>query len=185
MSEMQRNEREVMGADGQVRRTQVNDEFGAGEGPHGTVLDEQTTTTNYETFNGVLRGVAAVAAAVAVVWAIVALLRIDWNDGINSAAVDVGGIAFTPLVAIVTLVAGLIALMVGAARDRTSKLAVGAILSCVGLGILIAGEDNRSNLDVESGHGWLALIIGVVLLATGLAIRTTWETRRQVRTDRY
>jgi hypothetical protein len=145
------------------------------------VLDERHTTRTADGYNAAVRTVAALAGGVATVIGVVALIRIDWNNGLDSLPTDVAGMAFTPAVAIATVVIGLIALAAGASADRTSKLVVGAVLACLGLGILIAG-DSRDSLDVESGHGWLALIVGAVLIVAGLMLRNVWETRRSVRT---
>ena len=151
--------------------TRADDEF----------VEERQTTRTGEGVNAVLRAVGALAGGVATVIGIIALIRIDWANGFDSAPVDVAGMLFTPAVAIATTVAGLIALAAGAAADRASKLAVGILLVCVGLGILIAG-DSRTNWDLERGHGWLALIVGGVLLVTGLLMQNHWQTRRSVRT---
>jgi hypothetical protein len=144
------------------------------------VEDTQRTRTS-DASNAALRALAAVAGGVATVIGIVALVRINWNDGLDSAPVDVAGMAFTPVVALATTVLGLIAIAAGVARDRSSKLAVGVVLACIGLGILIAG-DSRADLDLETGHGWLALGVGAVLLLSGILLRHRWETRRSLRT---
>ena len=150
----------------------------------GTEVDERQTVRSGEGLNTALRAVGAVAGGVAMVFGIVALLRIDWNNGFDSPPVEVGGLLFTPAVAVATTVLGLFALGAGAARDRASKLVVGAILGCTGLAVLIAGS-SRANWDLESGHGWLALIVGAVLVVTGLLMRHSLSTRRTVRTDGY
>lgn len=145
------------------------------------LVEERQTTRTGEGVNSALRVVGAVAGGVATVIGIVALIRINWNNGFDSAPVDVAGMVFTPAIAIVTTVLGLIALAAGAAADRASKLAVGVVLACLGLGVLIAG-DSRDNWNLERGHGWLALAVGAVLIVTGLLMRNYWETRRSVRT---
>jgi hypothetical protein len=143
-------------------------------------VDERQTTRTSDGLNAVLRTFGALAGGVATVIGIVALIRIDWTDGTSSAPVDVAGIVFTPVVAIATTALGLIAIAAGVAFDRGSKLAVGAVLTCLGLGVLIAGE-SRADLDLATGHGWLALAVGAVLLLTGILMRNRWESRRTVR----
>ena len=145
------------------------------------VVEERQTTRTGEGVNSALRAIGAIAGGAATVIGIVALIRVNWNNGFDSAPVDVLGMMFTPAVAIVTTVLGLIALAAGAAADRASKLAVGVILVCIGLGVLIAGT-SRANWDLERGHGWLALAVGAILVVTGLLMRNYWETRRSVRT---
>ena len=149
-----------------------------------TVLDDRQTTHTSEGLNTALRAVAALAGAVATVFGVVALIRIDWTDGFDSAAVRVADVVFTPKVAVATAVLGLIALAAGAARGRTPKLVVGAVLACVGAAILLAG-DSRADWEVESAHGWLALGVGAVLIVAGLLMRNYWVAQRTVRTDGY
>jgi hypothetical protein len=145
-------------------------------------VDERTSATRHDGWNGALRTLGVAAGAVAAIIAVVALIRIDWNAGFDSAPVDVIGIAFTPTVAVVTLVAALIAIFAAASPDRGSKLAVGAILVVVGVAILVAGDSARSDFDVEDGHGWMAVIVGAIVLLGGILMRTAWTARRRVRT---
>jgi hypothetical protein len=146
----------------------------------GDVVAERVTTSAHDARNSTARTLASVAAAVPIVWSIVALLRLDWDAGLDAAAVDVAGLAFTPVVAIATLVIGLIALAAAASSDRASKLGIGALLACVGAAVQLAGS-SRADVDLEGGHGWLALAVGVVLLGAGLAMRRGYGVRREVR----
>jgi len=143
-------------------------------------LEERQTTRSSDGLNAALRALGALAGGIATVIGIVALIRIDWNDGFDSAPADVAGMMFTPAVAIATTVLGVIALAAGAAADRAVKLTVGIVLACIGLAILIAGN-SRNDWDLERSHGWLALAVGAVLVLTGLLMRNVWETRRSVR----
>jgi len=152
--------------------------------PQSAMVEERRSTSSSEGANAVLRGIAAAAGGVATVIGIVALIRIDWTDGLSSAPADVAGMAFTPAVAIATTVIGLIALAAGAAADKASKLAIGALLVCVGVAILVAG-DSRADFDLETAHGWFAVIVGAVVLLAGLLMRNRWVSRRSVRADGY
>jgi len=149
-----------------------------------TAVEERQTVHTGETFNATLRVVGAIAGGVATVIGIIALIRINWNNGFDSAPAEVIGLSFTPAIAIATTILGVIALAAGAAYDRASKLTVGVILACIGLGVLIAGN-SRSKWHLQSGHGWLALVIGAVLVVTGLAMRNWLSTRRSVRREGY
>jgi hypothetical protein len=159
-----------------TRRTEAADGLAARD----DVMSERVSTTTHDGTNSAARAVAAIAAAVPIVWSIVALIRLEWADGFDAAPVEVAGLAFTPIVAIATLLIGIIALAAAASSDRASKLAIGALLACVGLAILLAGS-SRADLDLEAGHGWLALIVGAVLLLAGMVLRRGYGMRREVR----
>ncbi len=147
-------------------------------------VDERTSYSTHDGWNTAVRVLAMAAAAVATVIGVIALFRIDWNNGLDSRAVDVAGMIMTPKVAIVTVVAGIIALAAAASPDRSSKLVVGAVLAIAGVAILLIGDADRLNLQVERRHGWLALIVGAVLILAGMLMRRTWTARRRVATDR-
>jgi hypothetical protein len=149
---------------------------------HHHTTTRSTSASSWDAVNNVLRVVGIVAGAVAVVIALVAAARLDWGNGFDAEAVSVVGMDFTPAIAIATGVAGLIALAAAAAADRAAKLLVGAVLACVGVAVLIAG-DTASDLDLASGHGWLALVIGAILVATGVLMHRGWTTREEVDQD--
>jgi hypothetical protein len=121
-------------------------------------------------WNAVLRLVAAVAAGVAVVIGAIALLRIDWGDGLDAAPVQIAGMGFSPLLAITTLAAGVIALLAAASPDRGSKLFVGGLLIAAGVVVLLAGT-TEGRWALEAGHGWLAIAVGGVLVLVGVLLR--------------
>lgn len=148
-------------------------------------VEERTSYSAHEGWNTAVRVLAMVAAAVATIIGVVALFRIDWNNGLDSRAVDVAGMIMTPKVAIVTVVVGIIALAAAASPERGSKLVVGAVLAIAGVAILLIGDADRLDLQVERRHGWLALIVGAVLILSGLLMRTAWTARRRVATDRW
>jgi hypothetical protein len=146
-------------------------------------VHERTSFTTHDGWNTAVRVIAMAAAAVATVIGVIALFRIDWNNGLDSPAVDVAGMIMTPKVAIVTVVAGIIALAAAASPERGSKLVVGAVLAIAGVAILLIGDADRLDLQVERRHGWLALIVGAVLVLAGMLMRNSWSARRRVATD--
>jgi uncharacterized membrane protein YidH (DUF202 family) len=128
------------------------------------------------------RVIAAIAAAALIVFGLVALARINWDGaGLDAEAVEVADITFTPVVAIAVGVAGLLALLAAATRDRTSKIVVGALLVCAGIAAFIA-EPDSDRVILEDAHGWLMVVVGGVLVAAALAM--SWQaSRRVVETD--
>src|SRR5215831_20817269 len=94
-------------------------------------------------FSIVFRIVAAIGAAVLIIFSLVALARIDWSSNwMDAPAVQVGGVWFTPFVAIGFGVAGLLALLAAASSERDSKIVMGVLLVCAGVGAFIAKSDS-------------------------------------------
>lgn len=143
--------------------------------------DESTRDTSgpaMDTLNVVARLAAVVAAAFALIIAVIALIRLDWDAGMDAAPVDVVGIPFTPAVAIGTAVVAVVAILAAASRGRGAKLVVGAVLACVGVAILLA-SDAAADLDLSDGLGWLAIGVGALLLIAALVIRDRWSVRHE------
>jgi hypothetical protein len=125
-------------------------------------------------WNPLIRVVASVAAAVVIAIGAIALLRIDWGDaGLDAVPVSVAGLAFSPLMAITTLAVGVVALLAAVSPDRGSKLFVGVLLIVAGIVVLIADIAPAGRWAIEDGHGWLAIVIGGVLVAAGVLLRPT------------
>ncbi len=132
-------------------------------------------------FSIAFRVVAAIAATVLLLFGLIALARIDWdNGGIDAAAVDVADVTFTPVMAIATAGAGLLALIAAATRDRATKIVVGALLIAVGVVAFVARPDSDQVI-LEDAHGWLAVMVGAVLVLAALAM--SWGARRVVESE--
>lgn len=130
----------------------------------------------------VFRAVAAIAAAVLIVFGLTALARINWDEGgFDAAAVDVADVTFTPVVAVAMTVVGLVALLAAAARDRGSKLVVGVLLVCVGIVAFIARPDT-GRVVLEDAHGSMTIVVGAVLLLAAMAMSRR-ATHRIVESD--
>jgi hypothetical protein len=137
-------------------------------------------------FSMVFRVLAAIGAAVLIVFSLIALARISWDSNwMDAAPVQVAGVTFTPIVAIGIGVAGVIALLAAASSDRSSKIVVGVLLLCAGVVVLIAQSNSRFTLKaggnsgrvvLEPAHGWMLVGVGAVLAIAGLA--TSWRAER-------
>lgn len=140
-----------------------------------TVTEEPGAGT--EILNLIARIVAAAAGGILLIVGLVGLARINWVDGFDMAsAVEVGGMTYTPAVALGTAILGLLALFAGASWDRDSKLVMGGVLLCVGIAILSVGGSWQ--IGVAEGHGWLAIVVGVVQLLAGVLVRPVRPIRR-------
>ncbi|MFN8040813.1 MAG: hypothetical protein U0Q07_16475 [Acidimicrobiales bacterium] len=123
-----------------------------------------------DAWNLALRVIGGVAGAVPFIIGLIAVVRLDWGQGFDAPPVEVAGMPFTVGVALATVVAGLFALVAGASWDRESKLVVGAILICLGIAVFLAGP-STGRLVVIDRHGWMAVLVGGVLVAVGLLLR--------------
>ena len=124
------------------------------------------------------RVIGVAAGGVATVIGLIAVARVDWsNNGIHAPAVSVVSIPFKPVVALVTLGVGVIALIVGASRDRVSKLVLGVLLIAVGLAIHF-GHTNAVKWYLGNRIAWLSGLVGAALVVSGLLL----QPRRVVRT---
>lgn len=128
-------------------------------------------------FSIAFRVMAAIAAAVLLVFGLIGLARISWDDGLDSAAVDVADVTFTPIVAIAAAVTGLLALLAAATSERTSKLVMGALLVSAGIVAFIARPDT-DRVILEDAHGWLMVVVGGVMVLAALGM--SWAASRRV-----
>jgi hypothetical protein len=121
-------------------------------------------------WNTVIRVLAAGISAVIIAIGAIALLRIDWTDGVDALPVSVAGMAFSPLTALTTLGIGIVALLAAVSPDRGSKLFVGTLLLVAGIVVLVNGRP-EGRWALEDGHGWLAIGLGAVLAIAAVALR--------------
>jgi hypothetical protein len=135
----------------------------------GAIVEERITDDPGER-NLAARAFGALAAAVPIAWSAAALIRLDWDSGLDAVPVTVAGLSFTPAVGVATMLLGLIAMAAAVSDDRASKLGIGALLSCIGIAVLLAGTA-RTDLDLQAGHGWLSLAVGLALVLAGIVMR--------------
>ncbi len=123
-------------------------------------------------YNDILRGLGVLAAALPTVVGLIAAARIDWSiNGFSSPAVRVAGMSFTPWIAVATIVGGVLALLAAAAPSREPKVVLGVIYACGGLAIMIA-QPTIDHVTVTYRFGVMTFLVGLVLVGTGLLMRT-------------
>ena len=124
-------------------------------------------------YNEILRGLGLIAAAFPTVIGLIAAAKINWSlDGFHSPAVRVAGMAFTPWIAVATIVGGVLGLLAAAAPGRGAKLILGAIYACGGLAIMIT-QPTIDHVTVTYRYGVMTFLVGFVLVGTGMLMRTT------------
>jgi hypothetical protein len=131
--------------------------------------------------DSIARVVGMVAAAVPTTIGLIALARINWdNGGLDAPAVSVAEMAFSPWLAIGTLVAGLLGLLAAASWDSDSKFGIGALFGCVGIAVLVANPEVQQ-VTMTDRMGWMHVIVGIALILAGMMVGQRWATTRTFR----
>ena len=145
-------------------------------------LVDEVTTKDASGLNVLARILGLVAAAVPTIVGLLAVADIDWSgNGFDAPAVTVAGIRFTPMVAVAVLAAGVVGLLAAAMRDRGSKLAVGAIYAVVGIVVVLANPVVQG-VALSDRLGWMAILVGAVMVVSGMFAVQRTMVRREVRT---
>ncbi len=147
-------------------------------------LVDKVTTKDASALNVLARVLALVAAAVPTIVGLLAVaedrlvrqrLRRSGRDGGRTSASP-------PAVAVAVLAAGVIGLIAAATRDRASKLVVGAIYAIVGFVIVVANPTVQ-HVVLSDRLGWMAILVGAVMVVAGLFAVQRTTVRREVRTS--
>lgn len=126
------------------------------------------------------RIIGLVAGAAVTLIGVVALGKIDWGADVQFDAplVAFANMTFTPIVAGVTALIGLVLIATAASRDGDGRVAVGAVLATVGVGI-VAAEELRRSWSMTGRQGWLAIAVGIVFVLSGLLAQGRYVTGRR------
>jgi len=144
-------------------------------------LVDQTTTRDASALNVLARLLGLVAAAVPTIVGLIAVADIDWSgNGFDAPAVSVAGIRFTPAVAVAVLAAGVVGLIAAAVRDRGAKLVVGAIYAIAGV-VVVMANPTVQDVPLSDRLGWMAILVGAVMIVSGLFAVQRTMVRREVR----
>ncbi len=116
----------------------------------------------------------------------VALLRGGVGETLFEPTVSVAGLGYTPLLAIIEIIFGLLLLSVGAFPGAADALVfLGVLELTFGLIIVIEPEAFQASLGAGRGHGWFYVITGglAAFLSLGLPAvyrwrETTFRSRR-------
>lgn len=162
-----------------------------GSDPHtvrsDTVHDDVVVAEEVRSGDGVpqaARLIALAAGAIVTVIGLFAVLKVDWAEAeLDRPVYDVSGMSFTPIVAAITALLGLVLLAVAASRGSEGKIAMGAIVASLGAAMVLMG-DLESRWQTTDAQGWLAIVIGVVFVAAGILSERRHVVRRQERVVR-
>ncbi len=129
----------------------------------------------------IARLASVAAGAVVAIIGLLALLGVDWEAAeVDRPVHEAAGMTFTPIMAVLTAVVGVLLILVGAARSGEGKIAMGAIVASLGAAILLVG-DLENRWQVSDSQGWLALVVGLVFVVAGILAERRHVVRRQGR----
>ncbi len=127
------------------------------------------------------RLIALAAGAIVAIVGLFAVLSVEWGTAeVDSPTYDVLGMTFTPVLAVVTAVLGVLLILTAASRSSEGKIAMGAIVASLGAAILLV-NDLENRWQVQDTQGWLALVIGIVFIVAGILTERGRVVRRQAR----
>jgi len=111
-----------------------------------------------------------------------ALVLIDTGiSGFPSTPItEVAGFTQTPLLGVIDLAAGLLLLAGAADWERSISVFTGALVLMGGIIELASGDRLPVSLQADRGYGWMAVIVGAVVLFVALALPAVRSRSRQV-----
>lgn len=129
--------------------------------------------------------IALLAGLLFVVIGLIALVELGFDDFPSEATTTVMGLVHTQLVAIVSIVLGLFLLGGAGSVGRGGSIFAGALALVVGIVVVAANEDLDATIRTDSDYGWLALIVGLVVLVAAIAIPSIATRQDRVVDDDY
>ena len=128
-----------------------------------------------------------IVALAAGLWFILlgALVLIDTGiaDFPSQPTTSVFGFTQTPLLGVINIGAGLLLLLGAADWDRSISVFTGSLVLMGGIILLVAGDRLPDSLQANDAYGWMAVIVGGVVLIVALAFSSI-RSRHVVRSDR-
>ena len=126
-----------------------------------------------------------IAGAVVTLIGVIALAKINWdNVQFDAPVVAFAGMTFTPIVAGITTLIGIILIGMASVREGDSRVAIGAVLATIGVGLVSATELQRS-WTMTDRQGWLAIAVGVIFVLAGLLTQgRSFTSRRRSHVER-
>ena len=127
------------------------------------------------------QAVAFVIGPLFIIFGAVALARTGLPSGsFTQPHVSVGGFDHTPLFALIELTFGLLVVVAGATRGKAGLAFLGGLAMVFGFITLIEPTPFHDALGVHANTSWLYIVVGLVLLLTGLLAPTVYGGDRVV-----
>jgi hypothetical protein len=113
-----------------------------------------------------------IAGAIFLIVGVVALLRGDMQGSLTDPMVKVAGLDHTPALGLIEIAIGVILMLGGADRSRSTIIFMGSALVVFGIILVIQSDSLHDDLGVTAAHGWWAVLIGAILLLGAFLLPT-------------
>ena len=140
------------------RRTVVDDE----------PVDREQVVRATDSYFDPSRLVALAAGLFLVLLGALVLIDTGWADFPSSPVTTVFGFTQTPLLGVIDIGVGLLLLIGAADWDRSVAIFTGALMLMGGIILLVAGDRLPASLQANDGYGWMAVIVGGLVLVVAL-----------------
>jgi hypothetical protein len=129
--------------------------------------------------------ISLLAGLLFVVMGLLALVDLGFDDFPSEAVTDVFGLAHTQLIGIVSIVLGLLLIAGCGSIGRSMTIFAGALTLVVGIVVVAAADELDATLATEQGYGWLAVVVGAIVLVAAIAIPSVATRHDRVVDDVY
>jgi hypothetical protein len=129
--------------------------------------------------------ISLLAGLLFVVMGLLALVEIGFDDFPSEVVTDVFGLAHTQLVGIVSIALGLLLIAGCGSIGRSVTIFAGALTLVVGIVVVAAADELDATLATEEGYGWLAVVVGAIVLVAAIAIPSVATRHDRVVDDAY
>ena len=114
--------------------------------------------------------ISLLAGLLFIVMGLLALVKLGFSDFPSEELTDAFGLAHTQLVGIVSIVLGLLLVAGCGSVGRSVTIFGGALTLVVGIVVVAANEELDPTIATEEAYGWLAVVVGAVVLLAAIAI---------------
>jgi hypothetical protein len=157
-----------------------------------TVSESETVPTRYDSQQTDRRWaldasdvISLLAGLLFIVMGLIALVELGFADFPSEATTDVMGVAQTQIVALVSIGLGLLLLAGCGSIGRSVTIFAGALTLVVGIVVVAAFDQLDATMTTDRGYGWLAILVGAVVLIAAIAIPSVATTHDRVVDDGY
>lgn len=129
--------------------------------------------------------VSLLAGLALIVMGLIALVELGFANFPSEVTTDVAGMAQTQIVALVTIGLGLLLLAGCGSIGRGVTIFAGALTLVVGIVVVAAFDQLDATMRTDRGYGWMAILVGAVVLVAAIAIPSVATSHERVVDDAY